>query len=483
MTTRTWSPYQTAIFNFVETGTGNAIIEAVAGSGKTTTIVEAVKRVSGSYIFLAFGKAIADELASKHGVNARTFHSLCCSAVVRYKGGRVNLDKKRDIIDSWLSGDDARAYGYFISKLVDLAQQTGIGALVEDTEQAWQDIIDHHNLELTNESASYPRAIELARELLQRSCASRDVDFSDMLYIAVKDGVTLPKFDNVFVDEAQDTNAIQRAILRKIGHTGARLIAVGDPAQAIYGFRGADSESMNMIAEEFNAIRLPLTVSYRCPTAVIEYARQWVSHIEAAPGATEGSVNNLGMKWDAKTFAAGDLIVCRTTAPLVTTAYQLLKAGVPATIMGKEIGKGLVALVNKMKARGIDALTEKLEKFTEREVQKAIAKKQESKAEAIQDKTDCIMVLISTLPETDRSIPALIRVIDNLFSDSKAAVVLATIHKAKGLEANNVFWLNRSKCPSKWAKQEWQQEQERNLCYVAATRAKVSLTIIEDGSR
>src|SRR3546814_20075384 len=60
-TTTRWSSFQTSIFAFVETGTGNAIVEAVAGSGKSTTIIEAMKKVRGNSIFLAFNKARSAE--------------------------------------------------------------------------------------------------------------------------------------------------------------------------------------------------------------------------------------------------------------------------------------------------------------------------------------------------------------------------------------------------------------------------------------
>ncbi len=276
-----------------------------------------------------------------------------------------------------------------------------------------------------------------------------------------------------------DTNAIQRAIIRKVMKPTSRMYAFGDPAQAIYGFRGADSASMEMIAKEFDCVSLPLTVSYRCAKSVVKFAHKWVNHIEAAPEAPEGVVTNLGERWTEKTFAARDLVVCRTTKPLIKAAYKLLKAGIPAQIMGKEIGEGLARLVTKMNAKGIDALVAKLDAWTTREVEKAIAKKQESKAEAIQDKTDCVMFLIDSLPETDRTVPELLERIELLFSNVEGAVVFATIHKAKGLEANRVFWLNSSECPSKWARQEWQKKQEANLCYVAATRANTELVLIE----
>ena len=479
---RTWSAYQQAIFQFVESGTGNAVVEAVAGSGKSTTIVECIARIptSQSSLLLAFNKSIADELKNK-GVNARTFHSLTYTAVTRHKNTRnVEGNKLRMLVERNLSGEDAFVYGNFIAKLVGIARQAGVGCLVQDIPGEWDALVQYHNLELENENASYSRALELASKLLEWSNASPMVDFDDLLYIAVKDGLSLPKFDFVFVDEAQDTNAIQRALLRKILKPTSRVIAVGDSAQAIYGFRGADSNSLQLISDEFNCTKLPLTVSYRCPTSVVEYAHQWVGHIEAAEGAPRGEVQQLGTNWTTKSFAPNDLIVCRTTKPLIQVGYKLLKARVPARIMGREIGQGLKSLINKLNAKGIDALGTKLGAWCEREVEKALVKKHDDKVEAIQDKADAISCLIDGLPETNRTIPALLAVIDELFSEGVNVVTLATIHKAKGLEAHKVFWLNSSQCPAKWAKQDWQKQQEINLCYVATTRAQETLVLIEE---
>lgn len=487
---KTWSPYQEAIFRFVENEPAegaprSAIAVAVAGSGKSTTIKEAFRRVRGSSVFLAFNRAIADSLA-KEGVNAMTFHAMTRGPVMEALGldtrrrDTVQADKLRFLVDENMGDRDCMMYGAFICKLVGLARQSGFGCLMEATKEAWQALIDRHDLELQFEEATFDRAIQFAEKLLGWSNACRTmIDFDDMLYFAVKEGVSLKKYDWVFVDEAQDTNAIQRALLRKIMKPSTRMVAVGDPAQAIYGFRGADSESMNMIAEEFGCCRLPLTVSYRCPTAVIEFAQQWVEHIEPAPNAPRGEVTELGKKFNEKIFSPHELVVCRTTAPMIKMAYRLLKARVPARVMGREIGAGILALIKKMRATDIESLVTRLETFTERETQKAIAKKQESKAEAIQDKTDTVLFLIDTLTEDDRTIEALTAAVNALFADKANAVVLSTIHKAKGLEADTVYWLNSSQCPAKWAKQEWQQEQERNLCYVATTRAMRRLILIE----
>lgn len=476
-----YSDKQETIFDFATNGVGNAVVIAVAGSGKTTTLAETFRRVVGSAIFLAFGKANAEDLKGR-GVNARTFHSMVYSVVLRHKKQRdVTRDKKRELFSSAVSGDLFRLYASFSFKLVGLALQSGVGILVEDTEQTWVDIAEHHDIELDHELASFAKGIELARMLFQLNNASNLVDFDDMMYIAVADGLVLPKYDWVFVDEAQDTNAIQREIIRKIMKSSSRLIAVGDPSQAIFGFRGSDSQSIELIKSEFNAIELPLTVSYRCPKAVVEHARQWVSHIEAAPDAEEGSVTDLGRKWDMSAFKANDLVVCRFTRPIISLAYKLMRERVPAYVMGKEIGEGLVNLIKKMDARGISGLYDKLVEYTAREVEKAITKKQESKAEAIQDKSDCLYFLIDELGENECSIPGLIRVIDSLFSFKNESVKLSTVHRAKGLEATRVFWLNPG--ASARARQKWQQEQEDNLCYVAATRAKHELVLIQETKR
>lgn len=480
---KNWSPLQLDIFKLIEDPNGgNAIIEAVAGSGKTTTIVEGVKRARGTTIFLAFNKSIAEELKAR-GVNARTFHSLTYGPVTQYKGTRsVDTDKLRRLCDANLKGKDASIYGAFITRLVGLGRQAGIGCLLPDVTQSWLDLCIHHDLEPDSEEADFGRALELASDLLGWSNESSMVDFDDLLYLAVKDGISLPKFDFIFVDEAQDTNAIQRALLRKIMKKTSRIVAVGDPAQAIYGFRGADSESMNLIAEEFNAKRLPLSISYRCPSSVVTYAQQWVSHIQAAPGAQAGEVLELGSKWNTDIFQANDLVVCRKTAPLMSLAFRMLRSRVPVMVMGREIGAGLKSLINKMNARGIDNLVTKLEAWRDREVEKATAKKDDAKVEALEDKVGAILCLIDSMNENERTVPALLNTLDALFADKKNVTVLATIHKSKGLEAKRVFWLDRSQCPAKWVKQDWQKQQEVNLCYVAATRAMETLVTIEMGA-
>lgn len=171
---RIWSEYQKNIFSFVKSGVGNAIVVAVAGSGKSTTIVEAMKLVQGSSIFLAFNKAIAEELKAK-GVNARTFHSLTYAPVTRARNVReVTMDKLRRLCDANLKGRESIIYGSFLTKLVGLGRQSGIGCLIPDVTQSWLDIVTYHDMEPEHEEADLGRALELASDLLQWSNESPD---------------------------------------------------------------------------------------------------------------------------------------------------------------------------------------------------------------------------------------------------------------------------------------------------------------------
>ena len=482
---RQWSPYQQDIFHFVATGEGNAIVEAVAGSGKSTTIIQAMSLAQGESIFLAFNKAIADELKRK-GVNGKTFHALVYGPVLRFcNQDTVSMDKLRLLSRNLFSFQENKQYGKFAARMVGLARGMGFGieGMVKGTEADWIALAAHHDLEPDGERC-FAQAIEAAQNLFSACSTDARVDFDDMLYRAVKDNMNLPKFDCVFVDEAQDTNPIQRAILRKILKPGGRLIAVGDPAQAIYGFRGADSDALGVLGKEFGCVTLPLSISYRCPRSVVEYVQQWVPHIEARPGAPEGVVSDLGTEWNPLEFLPNDLVVCRKAAPLIQTAFRFIRANVPVQVLGRDIGEGLKVLIKKMNVRAgvpgeVEMLEIKLTAWKEREAAKAMKEDDEAKAESIRDKADTVLFLIDNLTEGNRTIAALEGGIDWLFEDKGRAVIFCTGHKSKGLEANRVFWLGRADCPATWARKPWQKQQELNICYVIGTRAMSELYFME----
>ena len=152
-------------------------------------------------------------------------------------------------------------------------------------------------------------------------------------------------------------------------------------------------------------------------------------------------------------------------------------------VEGREIGTGLIKLATRWKrVKTLSALSTKLEDYEAREVSKWQAKGREERAQAIEDRCQCIQEMINSLvAEGKTDLTDLVDFIDSLFGDTKPGdipnvLTLSTIHKSKGREWDTVYLLDRAgTLPSKWARKPWQQRQEENLEYVAITRAKSEL--------
>lgn len=276
------SPQQLSIFDFVSNDTRSLIVEARAGSGKTTTLVELAKLIPSSKLalFLAFNKNIASELQSRLPLNiqAKTFHSHCFSALQRNlpKRPKVEQDKVRWILQDSLSRSDLFKYGKYVTRLVGYAKNAGLGTdILSDDHVSWFALVDHFSLQGDSENFNEDTAIEIAQSTLAKSNEETwRIDFDDMIYLALLRNVSFDKCNFVMLDEAQDTNGVQRALVHRMLAPDGRLIAVGDPFQSIYGFRGADVDAMDTLAKEFSCVTLPLSVSYRCSIEVVKEAQR-----------------------------------------------------------------------------------------------------------------------------------------------------------------------------------------------------------------
>lgn len=475
----TFSTYQIALFDFIRNEEGSVVLDAKAGSGKTTTILEACNRLPerASVLFLAFNKSIVNELSSRlpAGVNCRTFNSCGWNAWRNFTGRRyIKVDGKKtwSIIWDMMSRDDSRIYGAFINQMVGLAKSSG---LTPDSDLSeWWAIQDHHGVTLNSLDADYSEAMDWTIKVLRESIRKAyDVcDFDDQIYMPWLRNANFDKFDVIFIDEAQDTNSIQCDLLKRMLKPGGRLIAVGDPGQAIYGFRGADHEAMNNIKRTFNATELPLSISYRCARRIIEEAQAYEPGIEAFEDAPEGTVESLdGYKID--TFNASDAILCRNNAPLIEIAYQFIARGRGVNFLGRDIGAGLKSLIKNMEARDLDDLEDKLDNWLQKEAAKLVKKNQEEKVELLEDRVKCINIFIANLPQSRQTVGDLLAAIDALFESKGRGITLSSVHKSKGREWDRVFILDFNVyMPSKYARKDWQKIQERNLIYVAITRAK-----------
>ncbi|MCK9544844.1 MAG: UvrD-helicase domain-containing protein, partial [Novosphingobium sp.] len=315
------SRYQSAVYENIQSGSGNIVIDAVAGSGKSTTIVNALKLIPENYsvLFLAFNKAIVEELKLKIGyqsnVEVKTLHSLGAGSVMRtFKSQLDNSKYRRYISDAIKFGsikptfeleeEEILDYRQNIYSLVDLCRAylcNDVKSLFTIAGKYLINVIDNE--------------VEMALNVVSwGKNNTTKIDFTDMIFLPNVKKLDMPKFDYVFIDECQDLNTAQRELFLQTLKPTGRFIAVGDPRQAIYGFAGADVESFNVLKSLPNTKLLPLSVCYRCDAEIINLAKSIVPQIESKDNAESGNVNR-----DAKItdIQDGDMILCRVTAPLV----------------------------------------------------------------------------------------------------------------------------------------------------------------------
>ena len=475
-----YSKYQKSIFKEVESGKTSLVISAVAGSGKTTTLVECLNRVDESYtsVFLAFNNAIVDELRNRvkrEGVNVTTMHSFCWKALMTHYGFKCELRPNKSIkliekvcLSKGIEKEKLNFYMYVYSNMLDLIRQN----YIEDVDGVIK-LGDKHSFLLSEDDGKY--ILEIL-SLMNKD--KKTFDFTDMIYRTIKDGVTLNKFDLVFVDESQDLSKIQQMIVSKIKTKRGRMIAVGDPNQAIYGFAGADVDSYDNLKNLFpNTKELPLSVNYRCGKRIIAEAKKINPQIEAFEGKDDGEVKS-GFIADIKD---GDWVLCRNVKPLVIMNLYLLANDIKSYVRGDDIGMGLISMVNKTASTTIKTMKAKLVAtlMGERRKLKNLGVKNPDntdKIDSLRNRIDVLTILSYDLIYTKD----LKQRIKDIFKDAGKGVCLSTIHKAKGLENEVVYILCPELIPSKFAEQEWELKQEENLKYVAITRAKSKLVYLND---
>lgn len=477
----TWSAQQEAIFGWFGSGSGNLVVRARAGTGKTTTILEGINRApEGKILLAAFNKRIAEELTSKlrnPAAEAKTLHAVGFQ-FVRRNWERVRIDDGRaERIARAVMGDQApdamvRLVCQFASKAKGMCPFPKRGDLVE--------IAIEHGLEPDEEWEDDGWTVErlevLAMACMERACHQDGaIDFDDMVFLPVRNRWVRGWWDLVVVDEAQDMNAAQLLLAHGACRKGGRMAVVGDDRQAIYGFRGADSGSLDRLKAELAAVELGLTITYRCPQAVVALAAKLVPDYQAAPTAPIGAVSAVLEEKLPEAAEPGDFILSRKNAPLAGVCLRLLRLGKRAKVQGKEIGRGLVALVKKWKAKSIPAFFERLAKWEEREehrLRKMGIKAALARIDFVHDQADTLRALsegLSGLKELETRISSLF---DDMSGPDSQFVVCSSVHRAKGLEAERVFVLEDTIIRGG-------SREESNIEYVAITRAKRELVWVK----
>lgn len=376
---------QKRIFEFVQNQIGHGIIDAVAGAGKTTTIMECARFVQDKrrILFCAFNNSIATEIAKKfqklgfNEVTVKTIHSLGrqilqdnnnsgqplkleenkyrellkdSSVIEKLKPYYRNIIKINGLEGDGLDDRQDFAVNNLIqrinSRLIEISQKSRATLTKEDVDD-FEDLVIHFGIfndievgkknfkqEIKEYFEAHKLLIEAGNMLSKRSMI---IDFTDMLYLPYKWNLQpVRKYEFLFIDECQDLSKSQFAIAAKYGKKDGRILAVGDPRQSIYGFTGADIDSFNRVKSFTKASELSLTTCFRCPQKVIEIAKTIRNDIVGSK-KEDGVIKTIRFDEVVAEARPGDLIISRLRSPIVILVFSFIDKNVRVQIHEDEV--------------------------------------------------------------------------------------------------------------------------------------------------
>lgn len=473
-----WSDEQKAIFEWFAHGGGNLVVQARAGTGKTTTIKQAFSYApeQGKLLYAVFNKKNQKEALEKitdPRVEVKTLHALGFAYIKSmWRTAKPDDNVEYDRVDYVVPRIDDETRNVIV-KLVGFCKNLTVGI---PSMNEVLDIIDARDIYAADET-QFP-ASKLARiaiDVLQASLIPdprNRISFNDMVWLPVAADWVRPWFEMVVVDEAQDMNMSQLMMAERACKMNGRICVVGDDRQAIYGFRGAASDGMHMMKQRLDAQQLGLTTTYRCPRSVVAIAQTIVPDYIAAPTAPEGEVLEMSLDKAVESLQVGDAVISRLNAPLMGIALKLLRNNIPARIEGRDIAKQIISQVRKFKAKSVPDFMKKVSTWAERQTKRIEAsggRHVQAKVELVQDQA----LTLITVADDCTSVEDIEQRITSLFEDSdnarREAVVCSSVHKAKGLEWNRVCIIEET------FKNKDKSQEEANIFYVAVTRAKKTL--------
>lgn len=491
---------QWALINGIWARDGNCAGEAVAGSGKTSTVIEVMwGRPQLRIGYLVFSKEMELSMNGRVPPNTivKTCHAFGYQALAKKVGrihvqggkGKPSLNK---IILSQFSGynlDVASKEDYAdvkdrIDSVSDLIDKIRVNLIDWNNLEQVLYIIGYYGIEIESPDEVFAMLPKIFADIIEKGMQGV-IDFTSMLWLPVY--LNLPMvndFDILLVDEYQDLSACQRKFARMLAGRSATIGIVGDRNQSIFGFAGATPNSMELGIKELKAKCYPINENFRCGRKIIESVQHIVPQIRAWSGAAEGEVIYVDEgEFDYCSIPDDSLALSRTNASLVRPAFKRIKNGKRANIKGRDLQYGLDSLHRKIKKAagkenvsvpkliGIAHDMEAAE-IEALETRKSVSR---SQIEHAQDKYETFRIVCEQVerPEDIKS------QIADLFDPKKGGVVFSSMHRSKGLEAPEVYIIDceRMTLNHKDMK-DWEHQQESNLVYVAQTRPKNKLVKI-----
>lgn len=494
-----FSEEQEAIFDFAKHGLPNLIVQAVAGAGKTTTLVECANQIDNDkkIMLLAHNRSTRDTLRERIGnrnnIKVYTLHGLAWRLFTEHFGFNpiidddkyrkyvnMNLDKISSDHYKSLSGPSKMMYKANVFDLINKARHN----LKQSEREISKLAKKKYGLRLVADEA------HMVSEVLKWGMENTEVvDFQDLLWFPSEFGYFTKHYlsDIIMLDEAQDASIAQQDVVSRCFKRNTRLFAFGDKDQTINSWCGSDTEAFEHLKDSSvfrrDAKELPLTTNYRCGSKIIEYAKRFTTNdIKPRENAHEGVVRHEAALNEIKN---GDMILCRNTAPLMEVYRKGVALGQKMYFRGEDLGKNLKLTVDC--ANG-DTVEEIIYSMKRRLIATWEFLSKEYDLDPKETMTDSRIITLLDTIKTMESLPSTVikksdleKFINDVFSDEgKEGIQLSTIHRAKGLEADNVYIICPSLIPSRLSTMEWEIEEEKHLQYVMCTRPKNTLNFVTE---
>lgn len=491
-------------------------IEALAGSGKTSTALMLTELTKTSDVYVAFNKSIQMEMKDKltnPKTKCYTMHGLSLS-VMRYNLEQIQMepdlnnfkihkiidelfeneyknDKKLNTLEyrDYLKDNYITLYNIIRLKNIEVLNVDNIEWICDELGvfQSTSEFIAHTPNQMLN-------WIEKIDSLSFKAFEDKgEIDFTDMLYITLKKLQTgdwnIPYwllFTNIYYDEFQDASLLHQRLIRYFKRSNGRFILIYDKNQAIYGFAGADCRATDNVDRMFLPIEhFKLPINYRCGSDILKYVnRQFHVGILPRPNATCGDVIRINGDQLKSKVKPNDFVIGRKNQQLISTAMDLVKAGIRIHLSDKEIITKIVKTVKNAKRKTVGELLGYCNDF----LQKYGELKESERKKFDREDIDLIVILIGYFIREYQlggayKIDRFISYVQNMINvdNPDGCVRIMSIHKSKGLEAENVFVLNEGRPFIELGRSKDMVQQEKNLSYVALTRAKENLYLVRSG--
>jgi ATP-dependent DNA helicase UvrD/PcrA len=491
----------------VETTGGPLCILAGAGTGKTTTITRRIawQVASGAFtpeqiVAVTFTDKAAGELRARlralgvDGVRASTFHSAALSLLRHFAGdpGRILASKALLLrrIGNGLPG------AYRFRPAGDLATEIEWARNRRLTPDTYRSGLGDHEPPLPADLMQ-----RVFREYERRKAADDLLDFEDLLERTVQlleadehaRAAVRERWRAFTVDEYQDVNLLQQALLDLWLGERDELCAVGDDYQAIYGFTGASAGWLLALPRRFPHARVVrLERNYRSTPQVLELANRLVPRLGGsaktlAPTLPDGADPVVGPGLDvveharqlqARGVALEEMaVLVRTNARTTEFEEAFHEAGIPfqgASLLARDAARQLLKALRGRTGPAAEIVRELAVR------QGLLAEVPEKLGEREQTRQADLGRLVRLAEDFGGEIDGFVESLHERFGESAGrGVHLLTLHRAKGLEWEAVFLprVEEGELPIR----RGDVEEERRLLYVGMTRAKRYLLVTWEG--